>query len=273
MLIVDSQVHIWKDVLLNKLHRQVETFSKDDLLAEMKAAEVDAVLLHPPGTWSGGMAMAEEAAVTHPERFAVLGYFDLGAGPQPDIVAHWQERPGEVGLRFNFNAEHMRSWPTDGTVDWVWPEIEKAGIPVGLLAHEFLPRCAWIAENHPGMRILIDHMGVVPTKKDNEAFATLPDLLALAKFPNVGVKLSGAPSNSSDVYPYRNIHDHMRRIFDAFGPERCFWGTDLSRMPCSYRECVTMFTEALPWLTGCDLELVMGEALCNWVGWHPRGVD
>ena len=59
-------------------------------------------------------------------------------------------------------------------------------------------------------------------------------------------------------------------IFDAFGPQRCFWGTDVTRMPCTYRQCVTMFTEELPWLKGNDLELVMGRAVCEWLGWkHP----
>ena len=54
---------------------------------------------------------------------------------------------------------------------------------------------------------------------------------------------------------------------DAFGPDRFFWGTDITRMPCSYRQCVTMFTEELPWLKGRDLELVMGRAVCDWIGW------
>ena len=38
-------------------------------------------------------------------------------------------------------------------------------------------------------------------------------------------------------------------------------------MPCSYRQCVTFFTEELPWLKGRDLELVMGRGLCDWIGW------
>jgi len=59
----------------------------------------------------------------------------------------------------------------------------------------------------------------------------------------------------------------FRQMFDAFGPQRCFWGTDITRMPCSYRQCVTMFTEELPWLQGRDKELVMGQAVCDWLGW------
>ena len=95
----------------------------------------------------------------------------------------------------------------------------------------------------------------------------LGEMLAVAKFPNVAVKLSGAPSYSSEPYPYRNIHKYIRQMVDAFGPQRCFWGTDITRMPCSYRQCVTMFTEELPWLQGRDKELVMGQAVCDWLGW------
>jgi hypothetical protein len=47
-----------------------------------------------------------------------------------------------------------------------------------------------------------------------------------------------------------------------------FWGTDITRMPCSWRQRVTLFTEELPWLKGRDLGLVMGEAVCNWLGWR-----
>jgi predicted TIM-barrel fold metal-dependent hydrolase len=58
-------------------------------------------------------------------------------------------------------------------------------------------------------------------QKDLTAFTALPELIALAKYPNVAVKASGAPG-SSESYPYRDIH-HIRQIYDAFGPERIFW--------------------------------------------------
>jgi hypothetical protein len=46
-----------------------------------------------------------------------------------------------------------------------------------------------------------------------------------------------------------------------------FWGTDLTRMPCTYYECIHLFTDHLPWLTGEDLERVMGRGVCEWLGW------
>jgi predicted TIM-barrel fold metal-dependent hydrolase len=96
----------------------------------------------------------------------------------------------------------------------------------------------------------------------------IPDLLALAKFPNVAVKATGAPGYSAEAYPYPIMQGYLRRIFDAFGPHRMLWGTDISKMPCSWRQCATMFTEELPWLSDVDKTLVMGEALCAWWGWE-----
>jgi predicted TIM-barrel fold metal-dependent hydrolase len=171
-----------------------------------------------------------------------------------------------------FLQPHQRNWPTDGTIDWLWPAAERAGLPIALLAHHFLPVVGQVAERHPRLRLLVDHMGRPDGLKDAEAFVSLPELLALAKYSNIAVKVSGAPSYSSAPYPYRNIHTYLRQIYDTFGPERMFWGTDITRMPCSWRECITLFTEELPWLTRRDKELIMGRALCQWIGWQLPGM-
>jgi predicted TIM-barrel fold metal-dependent hydrolase len=114
-------------------------------------------------------------------------------------------------------------------------------------------------------------MAVPPGSHGASAYRFQPELLALAKYPNIAVKATGQIGYAEDAYPFRSFHAHLHRCFDAFGPERIFWGTDITRMPCSWRQCVTVFSEELPWLKGRDLELVMGEALCNWVGWQLPG--
>ncbi|HTD89539.1 MAG TPA: hypothetical protein VK663_02670, partial [Burkholderiales bacterium] len=72
---------------------------------------------------------------------------------------------------------------------------------------------------------------------------------------------------TSDPYPFRSVHPYLRQVYDAFGPKRIFWGTDFSRLTCTYREAITMFTEELPWLSAGDKEWIMGRALCQWLGW------
>ena len=112
-----------------------------------------------------------------------------------------------------------------------------------------MPALAKIAERHPRLKLHIDHLGRQGGGTgitDDAAFADLKETLAMARYPNVAIKMSGAPSYSSQPYPYKNIHGYLRQIFEAFGPDRSFWGTDITRMPCSYGQCVTMFTEELP---------------------------
>jgi hypothetical protein len=98
-------------------------------------------------------------------------------------------------------------------------------------------------------------------------FEDLPAVCALAQRPNVAVKASGMVGHSVQAYPFRDVHEGIRKLFDAFGPRRTFWGTDLTRMPCTYRECIDLFTKELGWLKGEDLEWVMGRGVCEWLGW------
>jgi predicted TIM-barrel fold metal-dependent hydrolase len=272
MLIVDSQIHIWKNFKMSPHHRQAPTWSAEEALAEMAAAGVDCAVIHPPGAHGeAGNTLAVEAAQKYPDKFCILGHFDLKSPDREKIVANWRKRPGMLGFRYTFNEPDQKSWWTDGSLDWFWKAAEKAGLVIGLMATgPNILAFGKIAERHPGLKMHIDHIGRGggrTDKKDEAAYANLGEMLALAKLPNVGVKLSGAPSTSSQPYPYKNVHQHLQRIVEAFGPERCFWGTDITRMPCSYRQCVTMFTEEMPWLKGRDKEQVMGAAFVKWLGW------
>ena len=158
-----------------------------------------------------------------------------------------------LGLRYGFLQEPLRGWLEDGTLDWLWAAAERASVPIAMLATDSLPAIGRIAERHPGLRLTIDHLGGKggnTTLKDAAAMTHLPALLALAKHPNVAVKATGAPGYSSEAYPFPAMQTFVRQIYDAFGPQRLFWGTDITKMPCSWRQCVTMFTEELPWLKG-----------------------
>jgi predicted TIM-barrel fold metal-dependent hydrolase len=270
MLIVDAQVHIWgSGPPTVPAHRQVAVFTKDELLYEMDAAGVDAALLHPPNWDPRGNEVAIDAARQHADRLAILGHFPVDRPESRALVDTWLSQPGMLGLRFAFLQPEQQAWWTDGTLDWLWPAAEHAGIPIALLASEVLPIVGQIAERHPTLKLMVDHMGRVRSARDAAGFANLPELLSLARFPNVAVKATGAPFYSTEPYPFRNIHPFLRQMYDAFGPRRLFWGTDITRMPCSWRQCVTMFTEALPWLDEGDKELIMGGAVCDWLNWQP----
>ena len=81
------------------------------------------------------------------------------------------------------------------------------------------------------------------------------------------VSASALPAYTSAPYPFLPLHPYIRRIYDAFGPRRMFWGTDLARMPCTYAQAIALFTEELPWLSADDKAWIMGRGLCEWLGW------
>ena len=259
MQVIDAQVHIWGSGTPSGHHRQTSIYTAEELIKEMDAAGVNGAVLHPPSWDAGSNEMAVEAAKKYPDRFCILGWFPLDRPEERKRIETWKQRPGMLGLRWSLTRPEQENWHKDGTMDWVWPAAERAGTPIATMAWRFLPLFKEIAEKHPNLKLLIDHLGLVRSAKGAAAFADLDTLCSLAKLPNVAVKATGAPGYSDAPYPFRDIHDGLHRIFDAYGPKRFFWGTDITRMPCSYQQCVTLFTEELPWLKGNDLEQVMGQ--------------
>jgi len=275
MLIADSQVHIWgadtpdRPWPPGRAHQAQKPYpvTKDMLLQGMDEAGVSRVVIVPP-SWEGDRNdLALEASRLHADRFAVMGRLAIERPESRSLVADWKRQPGMLGLRFTFHTEVQKPWLTDGTADWLWTAAEKAGLPVMIYVPGSLPLVDGIAARHPGLRLVIDHLALAIGQKDDAAFADLPHLLALAKRPNVAVKASALPCCSTEPYPYRRLHPYIRQVCDAFGPQRVFWGTDWTRLPCTWRQAITLFTEELPWLSAADKDWIMGRAVCEWLGW------
>ena len=203
----------------------------------------------------------------------MLGELPLTDPKAKGQIAHVLAEPGVLGLRYIFINNPEKQLLHNGDIDWLWSAAEEFRVPITLMATDSLSLIGDIAERHPGLKITIDHLGGrggLTTLKDHEAMVHMSDLLALAKHSNIAVKATGAPAYSDEPYPFTIMQSYIRQIFDVYGPDRMFWGTDITRMPCSWKECVTLFTEELTWLTDSDKELIMGRALCKWIGWDVR---
>ena len=266
MPIIDAQVHLWRKGTATPPHL-TRPYLVEEAIRDMDAAGVDGAIVHPPASLdTDSNEQAVEAVLAHPKRFAILGNPPLDKPESRTLIPTWKNRPGMLGLRLYFNQPYNRTWPTDGTLDWLWPAAEKAGLPVALLAGDWLPQFGKIAERHPDLRMMVDHMGALRGAKGDAAFPNMKELTALAKLPNVAVKLTGGPFYADDAYPFKGLHKHYRAMYDAFGPRRLFWGTDITKMPCSWRQCVT-HVQDIDWLSDADKKLIMGDAICDWIGW------
>jgi L-fuconolactonase len=277
VLIIDSQVHVWPadraDRRLDPDYRDRPPYTYDTLLTAMDQAGVHAAVLVPPSFDGDRNDYALEAARRHPDRFGVMGRVTLEISDAHTDLSRWRDQPGMLGVRLTFHRDKDRPWLTDGTADWFWPEAERHDIPVMVHAPERIPVVHDIAIQHPGLTIIYDHMAFARETMDERALSRVQELLPLASLPNVFVKVSALPCYSTERYPFNNLREPLRRVIDAFGPHRSFWGSDITRVPesCSYRQVVTQFTEELDFLSAHDLELIMGNGLANCLNWLPAG--
>ncbi len=275
MTVIDAQVHIWAQETperpyikedASKPHRPVP-LGYPELLQEMAAAGVTRVILVPP-SWEGYRNdYALEAARKHPHCFAVMGKVPLNDPSSQALISTWTKQPGMLGFRISFRHEGTHSWLDDGTADWFWAATERHDIPVMIFAPFAVPKIGTIAERHPGLRLIVDHMGLNTQLKGKPLGPGVDEVLKFARFNNVAVKASCLPCYVAEPYPFPTLHPQIKRVVDSFGPQRVFWGTDLSQLPCSYRQAVTLFTEELDFLSDSDKEWIMGRGLAEWLRW------
>src|SRR5262245_8734522 len=274
-MIVDAQVHLWQAETPDRpwapgrVAQMPEPFTIEKLVPLMNEAGVDRVVIVPP-SWPGDYNdYALQAAKRYPDRFAVMGRIPVGNPKSAELLPKWLEQPGMLGVRLTFNRE-TAPWLADGTADWFWPAAEKAGLPVMFLAPGNMPRFAQIAERHPRLTLIIDHMGIsVDLAKEKKLTEAISQTVALAKYPNVSIKLSSAPTYSLESYPFHDMTEHLRRCFEAFGPQRCYWGTDMTNSfaKATYKQRITHFTDELPFLTEQDKDWIMGRAILARLRW------
>jgi predicted TIM-barrel fold metal-dependent hydrolase len=252
----------------NRAHLPVP-LGPEALLAEMDRAGVQRAILIPPSLDLDRNDLCLAASEQHPERFAVMGRLLLGHPSAPARLEEMKHQRGMLGVRLTFHRDDDRPLLSNGTADWFWPAAERLQMPVMVHAPERLNAIAPIAARHPNLKIIIDHMGFARETMDENAKAGANRVLALARYPNVSVKVSALPCYSSQPYPFRNLHDPLKRVIDGFGVRRAFWGSDFSRLPqsCSYAQAVTMFTEELGFLSPGDLEWIMGRGISECLNW------
>jgi predicted TIM-barrel fold metal-dependent hydrolase len=277
MLIIDSQVHAYERnhpgrPWVGVLHGP-PSVTGAEMVAAMDRVGVDgALLVSPYAMYRYDASYAVEVHTAHPGRFGLIKPVDPADPAVEDIIAAWAATPGAVAIRLMLNSD-TTSDPDDPGIGRVLQAASRHGFPVNLLCWGRLDQVKALAARHPDTVLVIDHLGLlqpfeppVPT----EPWAALPTLLSLAAFGNVMVKISGACTLSHRPFPYDDIWAPIGRILDAFGVDRCMWGTDWTRAVAflTYEQGVEPFrTTGL--LSGSDRAALMGGSLARIYDWSP----
>jgi L-fuconolactonase len=290
-MIIDAQVHLWEPDRpdrpwppyhhLGSHHPEADPpVDAAEQIAAMDAIGVDRAVVVPP-SWAddGSNASAIEWAAEHPDRFAVMGLFEFEVPGAPERLEHWLDQPGMLGIRAGSSSSTSGPWMHPDTFPWFWKIAEERRIPIMISPSPSPSALGPIAERHPDLALIIDHLGISPhwaLHPDDDPVADrnffgdrFDEVLAQARYPGVMVKFSSLPLVSKEDFPYRDLYPHLRRAFDAYGPDRIMWGSDYSVLKMNnlgYRECLN-HVRGLDFLTDADRDKILGGTLMRVLNW------
>jgi len=208
----------------------------------------------------------------HPGKFGLVKPFDSTDPNTADVMAEWKSVPGTVGVRIMLDRGPDRKADDPG-IDRILTEAARNDFPVNFLCWGNMDLGMAIIDRHPNTRFVIDHLGIVQPRTPpapDAPFENLPKVLEMAKRDNAVIKISGACTLSKAGYPYPDIWDPLARIFDAWGIDRCLWGTDWTRAYAvlNYEQGVKPFVET-DRLTADERAMLMGGACAKAYNWSP----
>jgi len=277
MMVIDAQVHVYEKDNPDRpwaghLHGPPEV-TGDDMVAAMDAVGVDGALLVSPWTmyrFDAGYALDVHAA--HPGRFGLIKPVNPNGEDSAEIIAEWATTPGAVGIRIMMVGD-VSTDAADPGINRVLAAAAHHDLPVNMLTWGRLPQLAELAARNPDTQLVIDHLGLrqpfePPAPPD--PFGDVGLVLDTAKYPNVAVKVTGACTLSHAPYPYDDVWEPLERLFEAFGLERCPWGTDWTRAVelLTYAQGVEPF-RTTDRLSESDREMLMGGAAQRLYHWSP----
>lgn len=277
-MIIDSQVHAYEANTTARPWHTVPNWpahvTGDEMVAAMDQVGVDgAILVSPFSMYRYDASYAVAIQKAHPGRFGIVKPVDPDDPAVADIIADWKQTPGAVGIRLMLPREAGREAADPGIARILLAAV-RHDLPVNLLCWDNHDVGIAIIDRHPDARFIIDHLGLaqpsVPPAPP-EPWADLPRVLALARRPNVLIKVSGACTLSREPYPFNDIWDPLARVFDAWGFERCLWGTDWTRAfaVVNYEQSVEPF-RGTELLSETERAMLMGGACAKAYGWAPQ---
>jgi L-fuconolactonase len=278
MPIIDSQVHVYEANTPKRPWHSVPNWpphvTGDEMVAAMDKLGIDgAIFISAFSLYQWDASYALEVQRAHPGRFALVKPVNPDDPAVADHIADWKKTPGTVGIRIIVTNEPGRS-PSEQGLDRVLREAVRHDFPVNMLCWGNIDGGIAVVDRHPDTRFIVDHLGLMQPRTPPappQPWAELPKVIELAKRPNAVIKVSGACTLSKEPYPYPDIWDPLARVFDAWGFDRCLWGTDWTRTHAvvNFEQAVKPFLETNR-LSASERAMLMGGACAKAYGWTPK---
>jgi L-fuconolactonase len=226
---IDAHLHVWRRSAGGYRWLDAEDVaaiaddrSLDDAWAELQGAGFERVVLVQADDSDADTDHMLEQAAGRAEVAGVVGWLPLD---HPRRAAARLEQllstSRLVGIRSLIHDRTDPDWIVRDEVDAGLSLLEEAGIPFDYVTASpaALVHLPTIAERHPGLAIVLDHLGKPPIGGDLAPWQAL--LRSAARIPNLTAKLSGlAPCTTAELRPVVEI------ALEELGADRLMYGGD-----------------------------------------------
>lgn len=268
-MIVDPHVHVWVNSPAFPWAAETKDPPKEDatpemLLPLMAAHGVEKTVLVQVIYYRWDNRYTAHVLRQYPDKFMAVCRVNPEDPAAPDHLSYLTEEHGFHGVRLSPAPDASGDWFTGPLMDPLFRRAAQLGVPMLILTRPArLPDLARLLERHPDLDVVVDHMADFTLDRPEE----LQALLALARYPRVYVKISHTWSISRQPYPWRDTFDAVKRVYQAFGPQRLMWATDwpmcLSR--ATYGQTLSVVRDEMPFFSPEDREWILGKtALKLW---------
>ena len=279
MAIIDSQVHAYAANTPQRPWRKPphdwpDHVTGEEMVGAMDAVGVDgAIMVSPNSLYGYEASYTVDMQRAYPGRFAIVKPVNPNDPAVDEIISEWKKTPGAVAVRVMFALQRAEDLNSAG-IDRILRAAARHDLKVNLQCGNNLDTGTALIDKHPQTRFVIDHLGFYqPRTKPAPAnvWADLPKVLELARRPNAAIKVSAVGTMSREPFPYHDIWDPLARVFDAWGFERCLWGSDWTRTfsLVNYEQAVESF-RVTDRLNDSERAMLMGGACAKVYGWSPQ---
>jgi predicted TIM-barrel fold metal-dependent hydrolase len=260
---IDAHSHIWTPDTdryplagkQTKADLKPPSFTPEELLAVAKPHGVTRVVLIQHKPYHGiDNRYITDAIARFPGVFSGVACIEADAARPQDEMARlktsgvrgFRIRPGEGGAERWVESAGMRS---------MWAFAADNGLAIcPLIDAEFLPQVAEMCTKFPKTTVVVDHfarIGIDGTIREQD----LNRLAKLADFQHAHVKVSAFYALGKKQPPHRELVPMIRRLYDAYGPQRLMWASDCPYQlgpPNTYGDSVALIRERVDFLTSDD---------------------
>ena len=231
----------------NASYRPTTDGAADLLEAEMDGAEVNRAFTISAGFYGWDNSYAMHQSQGRESWLGVGGLVDPASAEGPvelqDLVA-----AGACGIRIQRHLFYHRDLD-DPISTPLWAKAGQLGLTVDVNASQSEYGAV---ENRlkefPETKFILDHCGYVADTLSPETNTVAP-VVELARYKNAYAKLTFLESASREAFPFRDVHWMAREVIDAFGQDRCMFGSNFPQKmyspKMSYAQTVELFAEAI----------------------------